>query len=175
MATLDCRLLYEPVSLPSKTNSGIYYTMHGPKKVTKCFSFRLPHTILVILRCQNIFSSKILCYSEFQNSVMFYLRQLSLATLDCRLLYEPVSLQCKTNLGIYYRKAPKKSPFAIYHSCNLEVPKFLFLLRFFRSKIPRIGKAYICRTGMNPTFTWTMPNKSIPGLPITSNFKNLFH
>ena len=113
LATLDCRLLYEPVSLPSKTNSGIYYTMHGPKKVTKCFSFRLPHTILVILRCQNIFSSKILCYSEFQNSVMFYLRQLSLATLDCRLLYEPVSLQCKTNLGIYYRKAPKKSLNAI--------------------------------------------------------------
>ena len=39
--------------------------------------------------------------------------------------------------------------------------------REFRSKISRTCKAYIFRTGMKPTFTWAMTNKSIPGLPIT--------
>ena len=46
--------------------------------------------------------------------------------------------------------------------------EFLTLYKFGSSDQRfRIDKAYIFRTEMNPTFTWAMPNKSIPGLPIT--------
>ena len=36
-----------------------------------------------------------------------------------------------------------------------------------QTNFPNIGKTHIFRPGMKPTFTWTMPYKSIPVLVIT--------
>ena len=68
--------------------------------------------------------------------------------------------------------AKNYNKFSQQYGAAITYTSFMFLLHCNTSKVIRM--VYIFRTGMNSTFTWAMPNKSISVLPITCNFKKLF-